>query len=314
MLMTSNWRDWYHFQHQQRCLVSGAQFEDYVSRILERFHDDFINPAPAGTLGDAGCDGLADAGTVLYACYGQRPGRSAERELQAKIISDFTRGLNSWTTFHTWRFVTNAPVGPETLKSFTAIQQRHNPRTQRPLKMRIWRPERLWTEIVSTLAQRILDELYPGAPGIENLELSDLLPLLESLGQSDGSPDDAGSIRPVPASKMEFNNLPLGSQLEFNNGRLMAPRIDRWYAEASDPTLSDAHGKRFRAIYLDACEVTTDPIEILERIYVAVAGANFRMDASRANATYAVVSYFFDSCHIFETPPSVPRSTHAATN
>ena len=72
MLTTSNWRDWYHFRHQQGCLVSGAQFEDYVTRILGRFHDDFTNPSPAGALGDGGCDGLADAGTILYACYGRR--------------------------------------------------------------------------------------------------------------------------------------------------------------------------------------------------------------------------------------------------
>ena len=92
MLMTSNWRDWYHLRHQQDCLVSGAQFEDYVTRILGRFHDDFTNPSPAGTLGDGGCDGLAEAGTILYACYGQRPARNAERELQKKLDSDFARG------------------------------------------------------------------------------------------------------------------------------------------------------------------------------------------------------------------------------
>ncbi len=314
MLMTSNSRDWYHLRHQQGCLVSGAQFEDYVTRILARFHDDFTNPAPSGTLGDGGCDGLADAGKILYACYGQRPARNAERELQAKLVSDFTRGRDSWATFLTWRFVTNAPVGPETLKSFTSLQQQHDEGTQRPLTMRIWQPANLWTEVVSTLTPQVLDELYPGAPGIENLELVDLLPLLDAIGQSDDGVDVAASVLPVPANKMDFNNLPLGSRLEFNSGRLMAPRIEKWYADASDPALSDAHGERFRAIYLAAREVTTEPVEILERIYVAVAGANFRMDAKRANAAYAVVSYFFDSCHIFETPPATLGSAHAAAN
>jgi len=314
MLTTSNWRDWYHFRHQQGCLVSGAQFEDYVTRILGRFHDDFTNPSPAGALGDGGCDGLADAGTILYACYGQRPARNAERELRTKLVGDFTRGRDCWTTFLTWRFVTNAPVGPETLKAFTALQQQHGEGTQRPLTMRIWRPETLWTEVVSTLAPQVLDELYPGAPGIENLELVDLLPLLDALGQSDDAEDIVASIHPVPPDKMDFNNLPTGSRLEFNSGRLMAPRIDKWYAEASDPGLLDAHGERFREIYLGARDVTTEAVEILERVYVAVAGANFRMYAKRANAAYAVVSYFFDSCHIFETPPATLESTRAAAN
>lgn len=54
MLLTANWRDWYHFRHQQECFKSGSAFEDYVSAVLNRFHDDFVNPDPSGTLGDGG--------------------------------------------------------------------------------------------------------------------------------------------------------------------------------------------------------------------------------------------------------------------
>lgn len=314
MLVTSNWRDWYHFRHTQCCLVPGTQFEDYVTRLLEHFHDDFTNPSPAGSLGDGGCDGLADEGRILYACYGQRPARNAERELRAKLTSDFTRGRDSWPTFQIWRFVTNAPVGPETLKSFTALQQQHLEGAQRPLTMRIWKPKTLWDKVVGTFEPKVLNELYPGAPGIEDLDLVDILPLLDSLGRPDNSAEAGASILPVPPDKMDFNELADGSRLEFNIGRLMAPRIERWYADSPDPTLSDAHGERFREIYQLAREVTAKPVEILERIYVAVAGPNFRMDAKRANAAYAIVSYFFDSCHIFETPPAVVRSINATAD
>jgi len=302
MLLTSNWREWYHFRHQQACHTSGTPFEDYVTGVLGRFHDCFTNPSPAGTLGDGGCDGLAEAGQILYACYGQRPGRNAERELRAKLESDFARGRDSWPTFEAWRFVTNAPVGPETLKSFTALQQQHAPGTTRPLTMRIWTPDNLWTDVVSQLSMEVLNELFPGAPGAENLELADLLPLLDTLGNSTDASDSPASILPVPASKMDFNGLPEAARLEFNVGRIMAPRIDRWYAECADPVLADSHGEKFKEIYKAARAVTDDAAEILERIYVAVAGGNFRMDRKRANAAYAVVSYFFDSCHIFESP------------
>lgn len=314
MLLTPSWKEWYHLRHQQACLVSGSEFESYVTRVLARFHDDFTNPFPAGSLGDGGCDGLADAGAVLYACYGQRPGRSAERELQSKIESDFTRGRDSWSTFQTWRFVTNAPIGPESLKTFTSLQQQHGSGSSRPLTMRIWTPENLWSDVVSTLPLDVLNELFPGVPGAANLELADLVPLLDALGAPDDGYDAPTTILPVPLSKMDFNSLAQGSRLEFNSGRVMAPRIDRWYSESSDPDLYDAHGEKFRTIYLAAKSVTTDPTEILERIYVATAGANFRLDATRANAAYAVVSYFFDSCHIFEMPPVDIGSLDAAAN
>jgi hypothetical protein len=314
VLLTPNWLEWYHLRHHQECLSSGAPFEDHVTAVLRRHHVDFVNPSPAGSLGDGGCDGLAEAGTVLYAVYGQRPDRNAERETNQKFRSDFERGRDSWDTFTKWRFVTNAQIGPLTTASYAAFQQEHAAGADRPLDLRIWRPDDLWANVVSKLAIDILNELFPGAPGIQNLELSDVLPLLDALGRPDDGAEVADAIFPVPPNKMDFNHLPEGSRVEFNSGRLMAPRIDKWYADHSDPLLSDAHGERFKEIYRAAREVTTDPAEILERIYVAVAGANFRMDATRANAAYAVVSYFFDSCHIFETPTTEMEAANAAAN
>ncbi|WP_405635313.1 hypothetical protein OHB53_18425 [Streptomyces sp. NBC_00056] len=302
MLLTPNWRDWYHFRHQQACFQSGAAFEDYVSQVLTHFHDDFLNPAPSGSLGDGGCDGLAESGTIFYACYGQRPARNAERELAKKIESDFMRGIDQWDTFHIWKFVTNAPMGPESLRCITKLQQAHGPTAERPLTIRAVNKERLWTDVVGALDVEVLDTLFPGAPGIENIELSDLLPLLDALGTAGSATETGGRIPPVPPTKMEFNALPEASRLEFNAGRLLAPRIDRWYAESSDPGLYDAQGGRFRSLYKEARSITAEPAEILERLYVSVAGANFRMDGKRANAAFAVVSYFFDSCHIFEMP------------
>ncbi|WP_448811715.1 ABC-three component system protein [Agromyces bauzanensis] len=291
-------------RHQQACFESGAQFEGYVTDVLTRHHDDYINPAPAGTLGDGGCDGLAESGTILYACYGQRPMRDAERELSKKLRSDFARGSTEWTAFTMWRFVTNAPVGPLTLRTHAELQQQHGPDSERPLTLRIWQTDKLWSDVVGKLSQQDLDELFPGAPGIANVELGDLLPLLDALDTVQTPKDVGASIPPVPETKMAFNQLSEAARIEFNAGRLMAPRIDRWYSESSDPTVFDAHGDRFKQLYLEARATVSDPTEILERLYVALAGPNFRMDSKRANAAYAVVSYFFDSCHIFETPPA----------
>jgi len=304
VLLTANWREWYHFRHKEACISSGTEFEAYVTRILARFHDDFMNPAPTGRLGDGGADGLAESGSVLYACYGQRPGRNAEGELRRKLEADFARAKISWPDFDTWRFVTNAPVGPQTTQALISLQRQHRPDSARQLTLRIWTPEVLWREAIAGLPVEVLDELFPGAPGIADLELADLVPLLEALGEPSDADDITTTILPVPPTKMDFNEIPEDARLEFNSGRTMAPRIDRWYAESADPAASDVHAESFREIYRDARQVVTDPGEILERIYVAVAGSNFRMDRKRANATYAVVAYFFDSCHIFEMPPA----------
>ncbi|MCM6773168.1 hypothetical protein NDR87_04035 [Nocardia sp. CDC159] len=303
-VLTANWLDWYHGRHQQECVKSGTPFEDYVAKVLARFHDDFLNPSPTGRLGDGGCDGLAEAGTIAYACYGQRPGRNAEGELAKKISKDFARAIDQWISFHTWRFVTNAPVGPVASKVIVGLQQAHGQESQRPLTIRLFNSERLWLEVVAKLGMSVLNELFPGAPGIANVELADLIPLLDALGTANEATAPEGAVLPVPETKMDFNDLPAASRAEFNYGRLLAPRIDQWYEAFSDPGLYDAHGARFRALYEEARSITSNPAEILERLYVAVAGANVRMDGTRANAAFAVVSYFFDSCHIFELPSS----------
>ena len=194
-------------------------------------------------------------------------------------------------------------MGPESLKVLTRLQQAHRLGVERPLTIRLVKSEDLWVEVVGTLETSILNEIFPGAPGTANVELADLLPLLDALDSSSVVVESGGDVRPVPATKMDFNAMPAASRLEFNAGRVLAPRIDRWYAESSDPSLYGAHGERFRALYQEARSVTEVPAEILERLYVSVAGANFRVDGKRANAAFAVVSYFFDSCHIFETPP-----------
>ncbi|WP_410876383.1 ABC-three component system protein [Nocardia sp. A7] len=270
-LSSANWRDWYHFRHREECFQSGAAYEEYIAKVLTRFHDDFINPVPTGTLGDGGCDGIADAGTIAYACYGQRPGRKAEAELAKKVRKDFDRAHSVWATFSTWRFVTNAPFGPKASAVLVDLQQTHHAHPLRPLKIRHFGTEKLWIELVSKLDVEVLNELFPGVPGAANVELRDLIPLLDKLGIAGTDPLTTGTIRPVPPQKMEFNELPESSRVEFNSGRLLAPQIDEWYAGASDPALYDTHGDRFRALYKEARAVTTQPAEILERLYVAVA-------------------------------------------
>lgn len=303
MLRDAAWRDWYRAQHDRSCLLTGTSFEDYVTSALMRFHPDFFNPSPAGTFGDGGCDGLAESGAILYACYGSRAQRDAERRLRQKMESDFNRAIESWDSFTEWRFVSNAPAGPECARFLIDVQQAYAPGSGRVVAARFWDGNRLWSEIVGSLGASNLNDLFPGAPGIENVELSDLLPLLDVLGGDSDYIEQESSINPVPMAKMEYNDLSHANRLEFNSGRTMAGRIDRWFAEQADPDLKDHQGRNFRKIYERHRKSTTAPGELIERMYASIGGPNIRFDGRRANAVYAITAYFFDSCHIFEEPP-----------
>lgn len=300
---TAEWLDWYQFQNERACQRTGQAFEDHAARVLEFFHDDFTNPVPAGSRGDGGSDGLAEAGTICYACYGSRAIRDVDRKLKDKLESDFARAYDVYKSFKDWRFLTNVAMGTESLKALNALQAKHENDPTRPVALRHWSIEKFWFEVASRLSVDRLNHIFPGRPGIANVELADLIPLLEALGSDDLATLTTGTIGAVPFEKMDYNGLPAATKMEFNAGRVAAPRIDQWFSEVSDPELYDRQAARFKEIYKAQLAITRRPEDILERMYVSLGGSNFRYEHARANAVYAVTSYFFDACHIFEEPP-----------
>ena len=93
---------------------------------------------------------------------------------------------------------------------------------------------------------------------------------------------------------MDFNNLPDTTRAEFNTGRLLSARIDKWFSEQAGPRLRDEKAKRFQFIYQDARQATTDVREIVRRVYGALGGQDFDLSTKRSNDVYAVTAYFFE--------------------
>lgn len=304
-MIDSAWKSWYRAQHDQRCSASGENFEKYVTDLLSRLHTDFQNPLPMGTHGDGGCDGVADNGSILYACYGQRATTNVDQKTKNKLESDFARAIACWKDFSTWRFVTNAALGVLSVKSLIALSREHASGTERPIKIEVWKTDDLWWKAAHKLTPAQLNEVMPGVPHCENVELADLVDLIHSLEDVNGSGNNhIGSIRTVPSTKMDYNNLPDTTRAEFNEGRLLSTRIDKWFSEQPDPNLRDKKADRFKAIYQDAQKDTSDVREVVRRVYGALGGQDFDLSTNRANAVYAVTVYFFDSCDIFEEPPN----------
>lgn len=304
-MIDSAWKEWYRAQHNDRCLASGEAFEQYVSQILSRLHRDYLNPKPMGRLGDGGCDGIADDGSIIYACYGQRARTDVERKTMVKLEADFQRALECWEGFSTWRFVTNADLGMRTISRIMELRFQHGPESTRPINIEIWDADRLWHEAFSKLDNQQKDEVIPGVPHAQNVEFADLIALVDALETSgQQEPDQIQQIRPVSATKMDFNDLHEKTRIEFNEGRLLSDRIQQWFACHPRPDLRDQKAQSFRDIYEKARMTTKDNLEIVRYIYGAIGGSDFDLNTKRANAVYAITVYFFDSCDIFEEPPA----------
>lgn len=302
--ITPHWLDWYRALHDQRSLSTGDEFEAYSTRALRIYHFDYVNPTPKGSLGDGGCDGVAKGGRLQYACYGSRRERDQENRLVSKLDADFGRAVSLWPSFNEWRFITNVPVGPKATAWLIEQQSQWDGSDGREIAMQIWTPDDLWTRVVSRLGTAGLNELLPGVPLIANIELADIVPLIDSLISGAVPRDQGAAITEVPANKLDYNRLSMARRIEFQSGRHWHPSISRWFARHQQPTLRDDVAGSFKNIYERAAAITDDPDALMERIYVAVGGSDFRVDPRRYNAVYAVTGYFFDACDIFHAPPA----------
>lgn len=304
-LIDPGWNAWYRGEHDRMCRKSGSEFEAYVANVLKRFHDNgFVNPEPMGRLGDKGCDGITALGDVAYACYGRASDRYVDQVVSKKMCEDFDKALINWSSFTVWRFITNSGFGPTSTQSLINLQQEHAPASIRPVKIEVWKDsDDLWSNAVSKLSVDSLMEILPGVPHYNSVEFSDLAELIIAMENVIIEPcGSVERISPVLLTKMDFNRISEKTKAEFNEGRLLSSRIEKWFSEHAVPSLRDEKAASFREAYSRACKETQDSQEIVERVYVMLGGNNFRYSASRANAVYAITVYFFDSCDIFEDP------------
>lgn len=304
LLPSAHWKDWYHAKHEERARSTGNMFEAYFEEVMTRLHPDYVNPLPAGSLGDGGCDGARDGGRQIFACYGSRAKDGGERALAAKVLSDFDRALAEWPDMENWTFLTNAPFGPQSLKNLHSIQKAHRAGSARPIVALTWDTKRFWIEAVSQLPQEGLDAVFPGVPGSHHIELSDVIPLIASIASEiDGNPIALGELKPVEPTKLDYNQIPGDTRAELNSGRRLSPAINQWFASNADPELQDKVAKALTRIYEAHSSVTQIPKEIVERLYISIGGSNVRVSMERAECVFAITAYFFDRCSIFEEPP-----------
>lgn len=302
---TSAWRDWYRASHGERfAQTQGTAFEAYVTSALSVAHGEgFVNPAPKGQLGDGGCDGITGIGDIAYACFGYLPHRNVESKLAEKLADDFARAEEKWPSFVKWRFVSNLSCGPLAAGEIVRINQEHSAGSERPLTASYFTTDNFWNELLLPLTTADLDKLFPGVPHASNISLADLFPLLDRLSQTTLGEHEDVPAGEVSAKKMDYNSLSPRVRLEFQDARIHMPAINEWFAGHSDPTLRDSQGNKFREIYINAAKASTTSNEIVERLYVSLGGEDFRYDEGRANAVYAVTTFFFDECDIFKLPP-----------
>ena len=284
------------------CLESrGDAFQELFARIMERRDPDFQRVRPWGNQGDRKNDGWSPARRTLFQCYA--PSAFKASRLETKLIEDYEGAISHWEDyFNTWIFVHNDSEGlaPNIAKRIAELNTRSPNVT-----CSVWGIHQLREEF-ALLNDADREALLGPAltqQDFQAVDASSLRGLIEKLGSA--KPDPSAEILPVPPNKIKANALK-PAQVDFlMMGSQRAPLVESYLSNAfvlpsEADSIAEAVADRYRRFRDDGRSASTTFDLMLA--WICGGGAS---STTRASAL-AILAYFFERCHIFESPNEVP--------
>lgn len=302
-------RQFYELQYELRFRSAhGEAFQDFFSDAMElRYPADFQRVRPWGNLGDRKNDGYLKSERKLFQVYGPK-GIEIAKTL-AKINEDFLEAKPYWTAyFDNWIFVHNDPDGiaADVLHLLQELETTHS-----PIKTGQWGKAEL-RDVVFALTEPNVMKLL-GAPvslrDVQNVAVTDLQPILARIAKQSALPE--AEIRPVPADKLAANLLSDSVAMLLRAGMGKSDLVKRCFEQNADPMLGDRVAATFREKYDSLKAEHNEPDVIFQELMVFTTGSTFGGTADHQAASLAVLAYLFESCDIFERPPTADDSSLA---
>jgi hypothetical protein len=278
----------------------GTAFQDFFQKLMCYRYPTFLDVRTHGNIGDLSADGLCLFQGKLYACYG--PQSPSETETKKKFNSDLTGALAKRSgEFTIFVFVHNDRIGihPK-VASEIALAQVRLP----ALSFEQMGKFRLWQEVMrleKLEAEDVLGHEIRIEPLVYSISLVDLEPLLTHLSRTR---DTEGWSQPhvVNQGKLEFNRLSSDAQQYLIHGMRFARQVDDYYANYYDVNARDEAAVAFRERYNELKVADLAPDDIFHELLIYVVG-NRLPDAYLLTSAYTVLSYFFQTCDIFDSAP-----------
>jgi hypothetical protein len=277
----------------------GTAFQDFFVRLAgHAFGADFEEVRPYGPQSDLKCDGRRASTKSVFQCYA--PYFMKDTDLVAKVDEDFHGARAHWAAeMGEWIFVHNDDRGlpPRAVQHIASLRRDHS-----PIGLETWsEPELLKLALALDLsALQALFGLAPSIAIVDRLVMADLVPIVEALERQEPNPSDPPLTPPSP-EKLERNSLSEDSSILLRFGRRKSSLVETLFRRGSRVELGERIAEAFRAryAYLKGLELPADTIFRHLQDYAGMTG-----DPKRQGAALAVLSYFFDSCDIFEDGPA----------
>ena len=284
----------------QFAALHDNSFQEFFQKLMQYRYPTFLPVRPYGPMGDRGSDGLCSYQDKLYACYG--PQSPNDSETSRKFKADLASAIkNRSEEFSVFVFVHNDRLGmhPKIASEIVAAKGK-NPRInfEQMGKVAIWREfMRLdLDEAEDMLGQPIRVELL-----VYGISLVDLEPLLSHLARTRDL-EHWSDAHPIPRNKLEFNRLSADTKDYLIYAMRFTKQVDEYYNRSYDVLARDETAAAFREKYQTLKSQDLSPDEILQELFVYVAG-NHWSGPTRLTSVFTILSYFFQTCDIFEEPP-----------
>jgi hypothetical protein len=277
----------------------GTAFQNLFSSLMEkRYPGDFVRVRPWGNVGDRKNDGYLGSQRRMCQCYAPR-GMHLPK-LLAKIEEDFREAVPYWKKhFDVWTFVHNDIDGlpPDALSLLLNLSAEHHPVTAVP-----WGYQELLWEFKQLSADDMASLVGPGPTMADliSIRVQDVQNLLQHMVLQPEPPSN--DVRPVPADKLQHNQLSDGTAALLKAGMTRADIVKRYLRGLADPTRYDKVAAAFRRRYDELKVAGRPPDDIFVGLQRFVVGDQVASPREQA-ATLAILAFFFEACEIFERPP-----------
>lgn len=277
----------------------GDAYQELFAQIMERRDPSFQRVRPWGNVGDRKNDGWSPERRTLFQCYA--PSTMAMAKLEQKLDEDYDGAVAHWEDyFDTWIFVHDDLDGlaPAVAKKIADLNKKSESVT-----CRAWGYAELREEFA------LLDDTHRSAilgPALTphdflSVDASALVPLIAALGHMQADP--AAAVAPVPATKIEANDLSAEQIAFLKLGASRAPLVEHYLSNAFVlPSHVDAIAEAVSSRYRSFRDEGTPPSLIFDLLLAWVTGG--AIDSKTVANGLAILAYFFERCHIFEIPGS----------
>ncbi len=299
----------YQMQFEIRFLRSkGDAFQHLFEELMgKRYPADFMACRPWGRQGDRKNDGYLPSARTLFQVYA--PNEFAAAETVRKIEDDFAGAKEHWQSyFDRWVFVHNAydqRLPPDVIEALANLKQQ-NPK----IAIETWGYQELLLEF-RKLDVAELDSWLEPAPTDEDksqLGFAEIQAVVEHIKLMPATANVAP--RPVPSGKIEFNLLPEAVASYLRMGMEKAPLVASYFSSCRDPLYGERVAAAFKARYAELRDrqPPLHPHDIWGELD-DWAGGNATKKPIDKLAITAVLAWLFDSCDIFEEPPTQGAET-----